>query len=176
MAFIDFQAIKRLASLEMVANWLGLDVKHGRCQCPVNEGDKRELVLTYDKGVWYCFGCKKKYPHKRNGGDQIELVAHCLDVDVKTAAGHISKKFHGYTPARKGLPDGGLDYLEYQHPRVQALGLSPIRAEELGIGYAPKGTRAKHVLFPLRDESGKLLGYIPYAEDGSIHLPKSLLE
>jgi hypothetical protein len=175
MAFFDFQAIKRLASLEQVAIWLGLDVKGGRCQCPVNEGDRRELVLTYDKGVWHCFGCKKKYPNERNGGDQVELVAHCLRVSQKQAAEHISKKFHGYTPAKKGLPEEGLDYLEHEHPQVQSLGLPAEKAAELGIGYAGRGTMQKRVLFPLRDRKGTLLGYIGYAQDGSIRLPKSLL-
>jgi len=167
--FLDFKAIKRLASLEQVAAWLGLDIKNGRAQCPVNEGGKRELVLTYDKGMWYCFGCKK-------GGDQIELVSHVCQIDQKQAAQHIQTKFHGYTPAKKGLPEEGLDYLVAEHEHVQALGLSPATAEEFGIGFAPRGTMIKRVLFPLRDKKGKLLGYIGYSQDGTIKLPKALLE
>ena len=176
MAFFDFQAIKRLASLEQIAIWLGLDVKNGRCQCPRNEGDKRELVLTYDKGIWHCFGCKKKYPNERNGGDQIELVAHCLEVSQQEAAKHIQTRFHGYTPAQKGLPEGGLDYLVFEHDAVQALGLAPEKAEELGIGYAPRGTMIKRVLFPFRDRSGKLLGYLGISPGADVKLPKSLLQ
>ena len=38
-------------------------------------------------------------------------------------------RFHGYTPAQKGLPADGLDYLISEHPDVQALGLSPGKAE-----------------------------------------------
>jgi DNA primase len=154
--FLDFKAIKRLASLEQVAAWLfGNDIKNARVMCPVNEGDKRELVLTYDKGLWHCFGCKK-------GGDQIELVAHVCQIPQKEAAQHIQTKFHGYTPVKKGLPEDGLDYLEAEHIDVQALGLSPETAKELGIGYAPRGTMIKRVLFPLRDKQGKLLGYIGF--------------
>jgi len=36
-------------------------------------------VLTFDKGLWTCFGCKKKYGGKQ-GGDQIALVSHVLGV------------------------------------------------------------------------------------------------
>lgn len=168
--FIDFKAIKQLASLQQVAAWLfGGEIKNNRVQCPVNEGDKRELVLTYDKGLWHCFGCKK-------GGDMIELVAHVCQVSQKQAAQHIQTRFHGYTPDKRGLPESGLDYLEYEHDHVQALGISQKAAEEFGIGYAPRGTMAKRVLFPLRDKSGKLLGYLGYAQDGSVKLPKALLQ
>ena len=169
--FIDFKAVKQLASLEQVATWLGLDIKNGRTQCPVNEGDKRELVFTYDKGLWHCFGCKK-------GGDQIELVAHVLQVPQKEAAQHIQTKFHGYTPVKKGLPEEGLDYLEAEHIEVQALGLSPETAIELGIGYAPRGTMIKRVLFPLRDKGGKLLGYIGFNATMTpiLKLPSNLCE
>ena len=138
--FLDFQAIKRLASLRDIVNWLGLDLKGNRCQCPVNEGDTREMVFTFDKGLWHCFGCKKKVdPRTKVGGDQIELVAHVLQVEQKQAAKHIQTRFHGYTPAQKGLPESGLDYLESEHEAVQALGISPEKAVQLGIGYAPRG-------------------------------------
>jgi hypothetical protein len=174
--FLDFKAIKQLCTLEQVAAWLGLEVKNNRCQCPVNEGDKRELALTFDKGVWTCFGCKKRHDGKQPGGDQIALVSHVLQVDQKQAAQHIQTKFHGYTPAAKGLPPEGLDYLEFEHDHVQALGISPEKAEELGIGFAPRGTMIKRVLFPFRDRSGKLLGYLGYAQDGTIKLPKGLVQ
>jgi hypothetical protein len=175
--FLEFKAIKRLASLEMVVQWLGLELKGNRCMCPVNEGDNREMVFTFDKGVWHCFGCKKKAdPRTKTGGDQIELVSHVLQVSQKDAAKHIQTRFHGYTPAQKGLPADGLDYLISEHPDVQALGLSPGKAEELGIGFAPRGTMIRRVLFPLRDRKGTLLGYLGYAQDGSIRLPKSLVQ
>lgn len=177
--FIDFKALKALCSLEQVAYWLGLELKNDRCQCPVNMGDKRELVLTFDKGIWFCFGCKKKYPNRKNGGDSIALVQHVLDYPEDNdgyikAAEHMQTKFHGYTPDKRGLPENGFEDMEYKHERIQALGLSPEKAEELGIGYRNRGTTKKAVLFPLRDKSGKLLGYVIHTEDGAIKLPKAL--
>ena len=48
--------------------------------------------------------------------------------------------------------------------------------EHLGIGYAPRGTMTRRVLFPLRAKDGKLLGYVGVAPDADIKLPKSLSE
>ena len=172
-AFIDFAAVKALASLEMVASWLGLEVKGGRCTCPVNDGDKRELVLTFDKGLFKCFGCGKKYPTRKNGGDSIALVQHVLDYPesndgYKKAAEHIQTKFHGYTPAKKNEPPDDLDML-FEHERIQALGLSPAKAEELGIGYRNRGTTRDAVLIPLRGSKH----YVIVTKDG-IKLPSAL--
>lgn len=173
--FIDFKAIKALATLHQIADWLGLTVKNDRCQCPRNEGDVRELVLNADRQSWTCFGCKKNYPNERNSGDGIQLVAHVLQVDQKQAATHIQTRFHGYKAAPKGLPPEGLVYLQFDHPDVQELGLSPEKAEDLGIGFAPRGTMIRHVLFPLRDSKGFLLGYVGFPKGTKLKLPKNLL-
>jgi DNA primase len=168
MSYVDFREVKALADIVTVANWLGLELKQNRCQCSVNEGEKRELVLTPEKNLFYCFGCKE-------GGDQIKLVSHICQIDQKQAAQHIMSRFHGYTPAKKGLPADGLDYLDHAHASVQALGLSPEKAAELGIGWAPRGTMRNHLLIPLRDKTGRLLGYLGYGESG-LKLPKNLVE
>ena len=172
--FIDFKAVKRLASLEQIATWLGLEIKNNRCQCPVSEGENRELVLSFDKGLWTCFGCKKKYGGKQ-GGDQIALVSHVLQVNDQQAAQHIQTKFHGYTPAPKGLPESGLDYLQYTE-EVKALGLSEEKCQELGIGYTGnRGTMRQHVVFPIRDQKGKLRGYIGISPGTVIKLPSDFV-
>jgi len=53
-----------------------------------------------------------------------------------------------------------LIYLEPDHPAVEAIGLSSEDAERIGAGYAPRGILKGTVAIPVRDESGKLLGYI----------------
>ena len=165
--FVDFKQVRALATISQVAEWLMLEMKNNRTQCPANEGDKRELVLTPEKELFYCFGCKR-------GGDSIELTAHVMGVSQKDAALHIQSRFHGYTPDKRGLPENGLDYLDYGHITVKALGLSPEKAEALGIGWAPRGTMRNRLLIPLRDTSGKLLGYISYGDDG-FRLPRNLV-
>ena len=165
MAFVDFKLIKTYATITQVAEWLGLALIHNRCQCPLNKGDKRELVVTPDKGLFNCFGCKV-------GGDIIELVSHINGVSQRQAALDIQTKFHGYEPDVRGLPEGGLTYLQADHPQVLAWGITVEKAEEIGIGYAPRGTMIKHVLIPIRDGSGKLRGYLGIPPDTKVKVPK----
>lgn len=167
--YVDFQELKRLTTLERVAEWLGLAPKNNRMQCPINQGDKRELVINPAKQMFYCFGCQE-------GGDLIKLAAHVNQVDQKRAALAIQKHFrNGYEPAKKGLPEGGLDYLEPEHERVKALGFNTDKAKELGIGLAPRGTMRNHVLIPIRDDKGKLQGYIGIPEGSTMKLPKDFM-
>lgn len=169
MGYVDFQEVKRATTLQLVAEWLGLQPRNNRCQCPINQGDKRELVINTEKQLFYCFGCKV-------GGDLIKLASHINGVDQKLAAIAIQKHFTGYEPAKKGLPEGGLDYLLYEHEAVQNLGIAPERALQLGIGYANRGTMNKRILFPVRDTSGKLLGYLGVSPGADIKLPKNLVQ
>ena len=74
--YIDFQAVKRLVTIEQAAAWLDLTLKNNRCVCPVNNGDKREMVFNIEKQVFNCFGCSV-------GGDVIQLVAHVNKLNQK---------------------------------------------------------------------------------------------
>ena len=49
-------------------------------------------------------------------------------------------------------------------------------AAALGIGYVSKGTLAGRVLFPLRDESGRLYGYVGFRADREPYLKVGRLE
>lgn len=168
--YIPFDEVKQLANIVQVAEWLKLQLRHNRGQCPINQGDKREIAITPEKNLYRCFGCDV-------GGDQISLAAHVLQVDQKKAAYEIQAHFHGYRPEQRGLPPDGLDYLEAENAHVQALGLAVETAKELGIGWAPRGTMAKRVLFPLRDSVGKLIGYVGFNPlDGSLKLPSDLVK
>jgi len=168
--FVDFKMVRTLATLDQVSEWLGLKTKNHRCQCPIKLGEQRELVLNHDKQLFNCFGCK-------SGGDIIQLCAHVRQISVKDAALEIQKHFHGYEPAKRGLPATGLDYLVAKDPHVQALGIGEKSATELGVGWAPRGTMIRHVLFPLRDSTGKLIGYLGYNPiTRDLKLPSNLRE
>lgn len=168
MAFVPFDKVKQLATITQVGDWLGLNFVKHRAQCPINQGDKRELVITPEKNLFYCFGCKQ-------GGDMIQLAAHVMQKSQKDAALDLQEKFHGYTPDKRGLPEGGLDYLESEHDEVVKLGFKTEAAKELGIGFAPKGTMRNHILIPLRDTKGKLIGYFGISPGTPIKLPKYLM-
>jgi DNA primase len=170
MSYINFAEVNRLADILTVAEWLELDVKNNRSRCPHNDGDKREMSFSTEKGMYRCWSCDYK-------GDAISLTAHVLKLSMKDAALAMEKHFRNYVPDKRGLPDTGLDYLEPKHPTVQALGMGEKTATRIGIGHAPRGTMIKHVLFPLRDQTGKLLGYLGYnPETKALKLPKNMLE
>ena len=163
--FLDFDEIKSNMTIGEVVEILGLDMKQSgkqlRGQCPVCGGNDRGLVVTPEKGVFYCFTNQK-------GGDLIALAAHINECGMRDAAEFIHssstvppEKVKETNHNEKLQP---LPYLEYDHPAVVALDLDPDKAEELGIGYAPKGVARGNVAIPVRDEHGHLHGYLGVQE------------
>jgi DNA primase len=176
MPFIDFAELKARVSIEETAQRLELELtKSGaqfRAACSAcKTGGPRALVITPAKNLFYCFAAEK-------GGDQIALVAHVRECEVGDAAKWLSgtstkvqvpstgtvqvSKERANAPDEKGFK--ALDYLEHDHAAVEAAGFNPAEAETLGIGYAPKGIMRGTVAVPIRDESGRLLGYIGVTE------------
>ena len=156
-SFIDCSEVKATNPIEEVAERLGLTMtKNGnqlRGQCPSGEGDDRGLVITPTKGVWYSFPAQK-------GGDCISLVSFTKGIGSKESAQWI---LEGQQP-KESIPRGSgfkeLEYLETDHPAVQALGFDEGDAKLFGIGYCPKGIFKGLVAVPIRILDGTLVGYI----------------
>ena len=167
-AYIDFEEVKAANPIEKVAARLGLELaKKGptlRGPCPSGEGGERALAITPAKGLWYSFGLQK-------GGDVLALVQLVNDCSTQEAAQFLSgtippEKAERSSPER-GDARGGftpLDYLEPDHPAVEALGMEPEDAKALGFGYAPRGIMRGTVAVPIRTEEGRLVGYIGITE------------
>lgn len=157
MSFVDFVAIKKAATIEMVCERYKIPLRRDgdsmRGCCPIHKGsDQRAFVVTPSKQLWRCFGdCKA-------GGDVIELVAKLEGTRQKEAAMKIQSWLQPEEPTEKVLKP--LDYLVAEHEAVQALGIPVELAKRLGIGHANKGTLSGRVLFPIRDEKGTLLFYL----------------
>src|SRR5438874_4861521 len=126
MPYVDFSELKARIKIEQVIDFLKLDVKRSanqlRGSCPVCGGADRTLAITPAKGVWFCFTAQK-------GGDVISLAAHVLKCEMKEAAQQLAQHFT--IPATVRRPERGtdsraklepLDYLEVDHPAVEALG------------------------------------------------------
>lgn len=85
MPFISFEDVEQLATIEELADMLGLQTnRHGnsgqvRCACPIHGGDKDTLAISpgvrSKRGSLGVFFCQKS----KSGGDRIGLVAHCMD-------------------------------------------------------------------------------------------------
>ena len=165
--YVDFAELKARTTYEQVVAKLGLNAtrkgNQWRMECPkCKAGGPRSLVITEGKG-FMCFAFHQ-------GGDQIALVAHILDIAVKEAAEFLA----GETSTSNTVPQGArgdetkkfepLDYPQSEHDAVIAVGFCPKFAAEYGIGYAAKGIMRATVAIPFRDETGNLLGYIGVQE------------
>jgi len=162
-SYIDFEKVKNDYPIEDVAKLLGLVLTENNNQlrgpCSSGEGDKRSLVITPSKGVFFSFA-------KQTGGDVIKLVEFVKDLPTKEAAQWIVGQTVPTVPAvenPEAKSRGGfkpLDYLVADHPAVEALGFEPEIAEKLNIGYAPRGILKGTVAIPVRLEDGTLAGYV----------------
>lgn len=166
--YLDFEAIKQDYPINRVVDLLRLELrqtgKQWRGKCPVCEGSSdRNLVITPEKGVYYCFSDEK-------GGDQLALIAHIRRCSAKEAAQWLkgdTPKQEEYSPEEKAEPSEGfqpLEYLQAAHEAVEALGLDPDVAQALGIGYAPRGVLRGTVAVPLRKADGAIAGYVGLTE------------
>lgn len=155
---MDFQALKSRMSIMDVAGVLNLTLKEqengqyrGKCPACNTESD-RALVITPDRGLYYCF-------HAKSGGDQIALFAHEKGLSQKHAAEELSKNLTDL-PERKpfDLDDYGKK-LDPKHPAVGQF-FPPNVAEALGAGFSTKGLMKDLVAVPIRLPSGKVIGYV----------------
>lgn len=179
MAYLDFRAIKALASIEAVADWLGISAKLKRDKdtyrgkCPFcDKGGDRSFVITPSKGLWNSFcGCCK-------GGDAIALVAQVRQVPMRDAAALILERFGNSTEPSKETVGTvrtnhatenssqelkPLQNLTHDHEVIEMLGLSKPVCEAVGIGFCGKGLMKDRVVFPIRLPSGELLAYMGLA-------------
>jgi len=175
--FIDFAELKEFVSIEQVIGLLQLNLKHSGKQlrgcCPIHQGtDKKEFVVTPEKGLFYCFKCKE-------GGDMIKLYARVNDLDQKDAAKAIQESFGTVNTVDsttvnsstvqdqstvKKFPSNvepfqPLTYLLSEHEALETLGIDAYVIEHFGAGYAPKGILRGRFALPMHDLDGNLLGY-----------------
>jgi hypothetical protein len=98
MPFINFEEVEQLATIDELAEMLGLKTKpynaaQIRCACPVHGGDEKTLAISpgvrSKRGSPGVFFCQKA----KSGGDRIGLVAHCMDIGQQDAAFFIAEQF-----------------------------------------------------------------------------------
>ncbi len=154
---INFREIAAKHSIAQVAHaHLQLTPENGqyRAACPAcNERGNRDIVITPSKGLWYCFVAKR-------GGDVIGLLSHIKGISMREAAlmlteEPVEEKKDKFT----GL-DSVHEHLEPVHEMVQAMGFTDVVARALGVGYCKKGMMQGKVCIPVRNEQGRLTGYI----------------
>ena len=94
MERIDFQAIKRVVTMDKAIKFLGLDGKFEqptqfRCACPACKPDgRRELSISTEKNAFQCYAAPIK-----TGGDVIYLVAHVKGIKQGEAGRLLFEQF-----------------------------------------------------------------------------------
>ena len=166
MGYTDFQALKEQCTIEQVVSLLKLEMKPSNKQlrgpCPTcKSGGDRALVVTPERGVYYCFADSK-------GGDLIQLAAHIRKESPKDAAAFIAQSLSTVPQAKEAKQTSKslqpLEHIEFEHEAVIAIGLDTDVAASLGIGYATKGVARGNVVIPVRDANGVLKGYVGVTE------------
>lgn len=173
MAFVDFAALKQRVSIEQTAVLLGLNTKPTgsqlRAACPrCKEGGDRAIVITPDKGLFYCFPGKK-------GGDAIELVCHVKGLSQKDAALLMSgENVQGTSSVQNSsvpvpqVPAGkkpGFDpgayaaRLDSSHTSLAPLGISADTLKDWKAGYSNSGTNRGRLAIALHDREGSIIGF-----------------
>jgi len=61
------QTIKDTVSAQDVGRAMGLEIRHGRCRCPIHGGHDFNCVLYKGNRGWYCHVCK-------SGGDVLSFA------------------------------------------------------------------------------------------------------
>ena len=190
MPFIPFEEVEALATIEQLAEMLGLAThKYGanqiRCSCPVHGGDKDTLAISPavkskrgSLGVFFCQAAK-------SGGDRIGLVAHCMQLGQQDAAYFIQEQLGAdeengtSTVESTGTVNSTVSKTRASPPpkeqafdaeayaakltyteQVAALGISEEDAARLSIGYASTGIHRGRVVFPVRNVDGSIAGFV----------------
>lgn len=81
------QVIKDSVSARDVGDMLGLEIRNGRCKCPIHGGNDYNCVLYKGNRGYYCHVCKA-------GGDVISFVQKYYDTSFKDAIAWLDDAFH----------------------------------------------------------------------------------
>ena len=145
--------IKSSISAQDVGEALGLEIRHGRCQCPIHGGNDFNCVLYKGSRGYYCHVCK-------SGGDIIKFVQEYHKSSFKDTISWFNDTF------RLGLDlDGKIDPAEARRAEI-ALKMRK-EAHELEAWK----DRMRFDLFLLADRILEML-----EEQRDLHVPKTANE
>lgn len=84
---IAAQTIKDSISALDVGQAIGLEIRHGRCQCPFHGGKDFNCVLYKGNRGWYCHVCK-------SGGDVLSFVQRYYSMSFPDSVRWFNGTFH----------------------------------------------------------------------------------
>ena len=93
MPDIEFKDVARAVTCEDLARAEGLEIRHGRIQCPLHGGHNFNFKLGGTTGRGYCFKCGRY-------ADSVSLAAALWHVSQREAAEELNVRFNlGLAPA-----------------------------------------------------------------------------
>jgi len=81
------QTIKDSVSAQDIGAALGLEIRNGRCKCPIHGGSDYNCVLYKGNRGYYCHVCK-------SGGDVVQFVREYNQMSFKDAVAWIDSTFN----------------------------------------------------------------------------------
>ena len=84
---IAADTIKTTLSALDIAQAMGIETRHGRCQCPFHNGKDFNCVLSSGNRGWYCHVCKR-------GGDVISFIQEYYKLSFKDSIAWLNDTFH----------------------------------------------------------------------------------
>lgn len=81
------QTIKDTISAQDVGHAIGLEIRNGRCKCPIHNGGDYNCVLYKGNRGWYCHVCHA-------GGDVLSFVQQYYKMSFKDSMAWFSATFH----------------------------------------------------------------------------------
>ncbi len=188
---VDFAAVKTIPIASVLAHYNVETRKRNNTElvanCPFPSHKESEhkwtLAISTHKNKWFCHSdtCRAA-SNKPKGGDVIDLVClldNCLPLEAAKKLsdlfcvgreGEAAKECIAPSAAESSTGNKPLAFelrgIQHEHPFIQARGITPLTANEFGVGFFPgKGSMAGRVVFPLY-ENGAIVGYAGRATNG----------
>jgi DNA primase len=191
MAWVDFSAIKRAVSLEMVLQryqvprlYRARPHQMAGC-CPIHGGRRDDSFRAHlGKNVFHCFACQA-------GGNVLDFIAAMEKCSVREAALQLQQWFGGASPvapmalrrqASQEVWEGQLvrkreDFnpplpfalkgVDPTHPYLAQRGIEFATAVAFGVGfYTGRGLLNGRIAIPIRNRHSEIVAYAGRAVDG----------
>lgn len=186
--WIDFKELRSKLQFADVLSHYGVEIKAkgeqhlGFCPLPGHGGNRKSpsFSANLERGIFHCFGCQAKgnvldFAVLMSGADPtdgrslkkvaVELRAKFCPKDGKPTAGRKreAKPEALETPELPLTVNVPLDFelkdLDCSHPYLAGRGFVEETMVHFGVGYCARGSLANRIAIPLRDTSGRLIGY-----------------
>jgi DNA primase len=173
---------------EQVLRYYGIEVNRkgdqhtGRCPLPAHGGsrDSPTFSVNLERNIFQCFGCKahgnvlefavmmEKVSLTdgrafRDVAVKLEKELFPDEVSARPLMGRDARKQSSEAKSKEVIVNPPLDFdlkgLDSGHPYLKSKGLTQETIDHFGLGFCSRGALKDRIAIPLRDTSGRLIGY-----------------